>query len=100
VAMNRETKRMLQRQGQLTEDGTPKASRRPAPSPNAPKEPRTKPREFFREIKAELRKVAWPTRAETLSLSLVVFVFLVLLTALIAVFDFGFSKAVLWIVDQ
>ncbi len=100
MAMNRETKRMLQRQGQLTEDGAPKASRRPAPSPNAPKEPRTKPREFFRDIKSELRKVAWPTRAETLSLSLVVFVFLVLMTALIAGFDYGFSKAVLWIVDQ
>ena len=75
-------------------------TRRPAPSPNAPKEPRTKPKDFFREVKAELRKVAWPTRAETLSLSLVVFVFLVILTALIAGFDYGFSKAVLWIVDQ
>ena len=54
----------------------------------------------MREVKGELRKVAWPTRAETLSLSLVVFVFLVLLTALIAGLDYGFSKAVLWIVDQ
>jgi len=53
-----------------------------------------------REVKGELRKVAWPTRAETLSLSMVVFVFLVLLTALIAGLDFGFSKTVLWIVDQ
>jgi preprotein translocase subunit SecE len=98
--MNRETKRMLQRQGQLTDDGAPKASRRPAPSPNAPREPRTKPREFVREVKAELRKVAWPTRSHTLNLSLVVFVFLVILTAIIAAFDYGFSKAVLWIVDQ
>ena len=100
MAMNRETKRMLQRQGQLTEDGAPKASRRPAPSPNAPREPRTKPKQFVREVKGELRKVAWPTRAETLSLSLVVFVFLVMLTALIAGLDYGFSKEVLWIVDQ
>ncbi len=100
MAMNRETKRMLQRQGQLTEDGAPKASRRPAPSPNAPREPRTKPKEFVRDVKSEMRKVAWPTRRETLNLSLVVFIFLVILTALIAGFDFGFSKAVLWIVDQ
>ena len=98
--MNRETKRMLQRQGQLSEDGAPKATRRPAPSPNAPREPRTKPREFAREDKAEMRKVAWPTRQETISLSIVVFVFLVILTALIAVLDFGFSKGVLWIVNQ
>lgn len=100
MAMNRETKRLLQKQGQITEDGSPKASRRPAPSPNAPKEPRTKPRQFFREVNAELRKVAWPTRSETLNLSLVVLVFLVLMTALIAGFDYVFSKAVLFIVDQ
>lgn len=100
MAMNRETKRMMQRQGQLSEDGSPKASRRPAPSPNAPKEPRTKPRQFLREVNAELRKVAWPTRSETLNMSLIVFVFLVLMTALIAGFDYVFSKAVLYIVNQ
>ena len=100
MAMNRETKRLLQKQGQLGEDGSPKAGRRAAPSPNAPKEPRTKPRQFFREVNAELRKVAWPTRNETLNLSLIVFVFLVLMTALIAGLDFVFSKFVLFIVDQ
>lgn len=100
MAMNRETKRRLQRQGELAEDGTPKASRRQAPSPNAPKEPRTKPREFVREVNAELRKVAWPTRTETFNLSLIVFVFLVVMTLIIAGMDFGFSEAVLWIIDQ
>lgn len=100
MAMNRETKRLLQKQGQLDADGSPKASRRQAPAPNAPKEPRTKPRQFFREVNAELRKVAWPTRNETLNLSLIVFVFLVLMTALIAGLDYVFSKAVLFIVDQ
>jgi preprotein translocase subunit SecE len=100
MAMNRETKRMLQRQGQLDEEGTPTAKRRPAPSPNAPREPRTKPRQFVREVSAELRKVAWPTRRETLNMSVIVFIFLVIMTALIAGFDFGFSRAVLFVVDQ
>lgn len=100
MAMNRETRRMMQRQGQLSEDGTPKAQRRQAPSPNAPREPRTKPRQFVREVNAELRKVAWPTRSETLNLSLIVLIFLVFMTALISGFDFAFSKAVLFIVDQ
>ena len=100
MAMNRETKRRLQRQGELSEDGTPKATRRQTPSPNAPREPRTKPREFVREVNAELRKVAWPTRRETLSLSLVVFVFLVVMTGLIAAMDFSFSEAVFWVIDQ
>lgn len=98
MAMNRETKRLLQRQGQLREDGTPAASRRQAASANAPKEPRTKPRQYLREVNAELRKVAWPTRNETINLSFVVFVFLILMTALIFGFDWVFSKSVLWIV--
>ncbi len=100
MAMNRETRRMMARQGELSEDGTPKAARRQAPSPNAPREPRTKPRQFVREVNAELRKVAWPTRSETLNLSVIVLIFLVVMTALIAGFDYGFSKAVLFIVDQ
>lgn len=98
MAMNRETKRLLQRQGQLKEDGTPTASRRQTPAANAPREPRTKPRQFVREVNAELRKVAWPTRNETINLSIVVFIFLVLLTILIFGFDWVFSKSVMWIV--
>ena len=101
MAMNRETKRALQKRGELGEDGTPKGGqRRPAPSPNAPREPRTKPREFAREVNAELRKVAWPSRRETMNLSVVVLIFLVVLTAFIAGLDYGFSKVVLWIIDQ
>jgi len=100
MAMNRETKRRLQRQGELAEDGTPKSTRRAAPSATAPREPRTKPRQFVREVNAELRKVAWPTRRETLNLSLIVFIFLVIMTLLISAMDFGFSEAVLWIIDQ
>ncbi len=100
MAMNREHKRLLQRQGQLDAEGNQKAERRKAPSPTAPKEPRTKPRQFVREVNAELRKVAWPTRKETMSLSGIVLVFLIIMTALIAAFDAGFAEAVLWIINQ
>ncbi|MGI8709659.1 MAG: preprotein translocase subunit SecE [Acidimicrobiales bacterium] len=100
MAMNREMKRRLQREGQLDEEGNPKGSRRPAPSPNAPREPRTKPRDFAREVNAELRKVAWPSRSETINLSIIVLIFLVIMTALIAGFDYGFSKSVLYIIGQ
>jgi len=101
MAMNRETKRRLQRQGQLAEDGTAKAApRRPAAAPNAPREPRAKPQEFAREVNAELRKVAWPTRKETINLSIIVLIFLVVMTAIIAGLDLGFSKSVLWLVGQ
>jgi preprotein translocase subunit SecE len=100
MAMNREQKRLLQKQGQLDAEGNPTSSRRQAPSANAPREPRTKPRQFVREVNAELRKVAWPTRRETMSLSVIVFVFLIIMTALISGFDWLSSNSVLWIIDQ
>jgi preprotein translocase subunit SecE len=100
MAMNRETKRMMQRQGALADDGTPKATRRPAPAANAPREPRTKPRQFVKEVNAELRKVAWPTKQETINYSIIVFIAIVLLTSMIAGMDWVFSKAILWIVNQ
>ncbi len=98
MAMNREQKRLLQKQGALDADGQPKAERR-APQAPRPKEQRTKPRQFLREVRAELRKVSWPTRAETTNYSIIVFITIVVLTALIAGADFGLGKAVLWIYD-
>lgn len=98
MAMNREQKRLLQKQGTIDADGTPTATRR-APQAPKPKEQRTKPRQFVREVRGEMRKVNWPTRAETINYSVIVFVTIVILTALIAGVDFGLSKAVLWIYD-
>ncbi len=44
-----------------------------------------------------MRKVVWPTKAETINYSVVVFITVVVLTAFIALLDFGSSKAILWI---
>ncbi|NLV54924.1 MAG: preprotein translocase subunit SecE [Acidimicrobiales bacterium] len=99
MAMNREQKRMLQKQGALDAEGNPKATRR-APSAPRPKEQRTKPRQFLREVRSELRKVNWPTRAETINYSVIVFVTIVILTALIAGSDYAMAKAVLWIYES
>lgn len=96
MAMNREQKRLLQRQGELGEDGEVKATRRPAPKPQAKTE-RTKFRVFVKETRDEMRKVAWPTRAETINYSIIVFITLVVLTSAIAGIDYGLSKAVLWV---
>jgi len=96
MAMNREQKRMLQRQGQLTDDGAPKAQRR-QPSTPSPKEreQRTKPVEFVREVRAELRKVAWPTRSEVVNYSIIVFVAVVVLTVFVGLLDYGFGQFVI-----
>jgi preprotein translocase subunit SecE len=97
MAMNRETKRMLQKQGQLGEDGAPARRERRTPTPPraAEREKRTKPTEFVKEVRSELRKVAWPTRAETINYSLIVFVALVVLMAFVGLMDYGFGEFVL-----
>lgn len=94
MAMNRQTKRMLQRQGQLGADGEPVVRKRPPPQAPRPDEARTGPRQFVREVRGELRKVAWPTRSEVINYSLVVLVALVIMTAFIASLDWVFSEAV------
>ena len=97
--MNREMKRMMQRQGQVDADGTPtrrEPPARPAAARAATKE-RVGPSEYARQVRGELRKVAWPTRAEVINYSIVVLVALVLLTILIFGLDWAFGKAVIFL---
>jgi preprotein translocase subunit SecE len=101
MAMNRAQKRMLQKQGALGADGEavrekPQPRRTQAPrSQEAPKEKRATPREFLKEVRGELRKVAWPTRAEVINYSLIVLVAIVVMTSFIALVDYGVSEFVL-----
>ena len=97
MAMNRETKRMMQRQGQLGPDGTPVRERRAAPAPRPPKQERTSPVEFLHEVRGELRKVAWPTKSEVINYSIIVLVALLVLMALIFGLDYLFGKAVFFL---
>jgi len=94
MALNREQKRQMRKSGEAAGDGE-----QPAPGPAAAKpsskEPRVGAGEFLREVRAELRKVAWPTKSETLNYSLIVFITLVVLTGLVFAIDWVFSNAVL-----
>jgi preprotein translocase subunit SecE len=95
MAMNRQTKRMMQRQGQLAADGSPATRKRAAPQPPRPKkEERTSPAQFLREVRAEMRKVAWPSRSEVVNYSIIVLIAVVILTAYIAGLDFAFGEAI------
>ena len=94
--MNRQTKRMLQRQGQVRPDGTPAPRAAPRPQQKPP-QLRTKPSQYAREVRAELRKVAWPTRAEVVNYSIVVLVAVSILTAFVFGLDYAFAKAVLFL---
>ena len=97
MAMNRRQKRMMLKQGEIDAEGTPVRSRsRPATPP--PSE-RSSPLQFLRDVRSELRRVAWPNRAETLNYSIVVLVTVVLLTAMIYGLDWVFSTFVLELFD-
>jgi len=100
MAMNRQQKRMLQRQGQLGADGELQARKRTAPPAPRPKEERTSPVQFVREVRGELRKVAWPTRPEVVNYSIIVLVAVVLLTAYVAALDYGFGELLLKLFER
>jgi len=85
--MNRQTKRMMERDRRRET-----ATRRP-PVPERKK--RVGPAQFFREIRQELKKVAWPSRRELLSYTLVVLMTVVILTSFVFALDFVISRGVL-----
>ena len=97
MSMNREQKRMLQRQGEVDADGEPIRQRRETKQQR--NEERTGFRQLLREIRSELRKVAWPTRSETTNYALVVIITIVALTAIIAGLDWLFSNSILELFD-
>ena len=49
---------------------------------------RTGPVQYYREVVAEMKKVAWPTRSEVINSSIVVVVGVVVMAALIFGFDY------------
>ncbi len=57
---------------------------------------RVGPRQFLREVRVELRRVAWPSRREVVSYSLIVLVTVTLIGAYIFGLDFAFGELVLW----
>ena len=98
--MNRQTKRLLQRQGQTNPDGSPAARTQPRPRPQPAAAKQGFPArvtEFVREVRNELVKVAWPGRSEVVNYTVVVFVTLVLLTAIVFGLDYIFAKGVIFL---
>ena len=83
----------MQRQG----SDRPRApERRPQPSEQIKRE-RVGPRQYFGEVRGELKKVAWPTRREVINSTIVVLIAVVFMTSIIFGFDYGSSKLVLFL---
>ena len=92
-------KRMMQRQGQLAPDGTPARKEAPPRPQQRPAKERIGAGEYIRQVRAELRKVAWPTRSEVINYSIIVLLALLFLTALIFALDYAFGKAVIYLFE-
>ena len=54
---------------------------------------------WWRETIGELRKVTWPTSSEALSLTRVVIVVMLVVSALLGLFDFGFTRLISWLLS-
>ena len=94
MAMNREQKRAAQKAGQVDADGSQTTVRdRRAPAKSLKTE-RTKPGEFVREVRSELKKVSWPTRDQMTAFTIVTLVTSVALTGFVFALDFGLKELV------
>lgn len=101
--MNRQQRRLLQRQGQLNAEGDPVANRSaPRSAQRRAPEPKrasvmSRFAAYMRDVKIELGKVLWPKRKEVVNYSSVVLTTLVLLALLIFGLNLLFAKGVAYL---
>ena len=93
--LNREQKRQLKRQGALNDQGQP--TRAPASRPA--KKERVGIVQYLREVRDEMRKVAWPKAPEVRRFSIIVLVTVVLYTAYVFGLDSMFGVLSGWLYD-
>lgn len=96
MAMNREQRRYLQRQGQMDGEGNPIATKRDS---RPVQSERVTPLEYVSEVRQELGRVMWPTRREVINYTIVVIVTLAIVTAMVALLDFLFAEGLISLLD-
>ncbi|MBT8426595.1 MAG: preprotein translocase subunit SecE [Erythrobacter sp.] len=69
----------------------------PDKTPKAAKANKTSPAEFVRQVQTEGRKVVWPTRQETIRISIFVFIMMTILSLFFLGVDSLFSAVVGWL---
>ncbi|MBE7015978.1 MAG: preprotein translocase subunit SecE [Ruminococcaceae bacterium] len=58
----------------------------------------TKAMKFFRETKAELKKVSWPSKSQLINNTVVILVFIVIATLVLSLLDVGFQKLLSFVI--
>lgn len=76
-----------------------RAKKRRKAAPQQRKRERVGFRQFLREVRQELKKVAWPTREETATFTVVVLVVTTAVTAYTFSLDFGLKNSILKLLD-
>jgi preprotein translocase subunit SecE len=61
---------------------------------------KTSPAEFINQVRAEARKVVWPSREETIRTAIFVFILMLILSLFFLAVDSAFGAAVRWLLDQ
>lgn len=58
---------------------------------------KTSPAEFLNQVRAEARKIVWPTREETIKTAIFVFIMMLILSLFFLGIDSLFSAVVSWL---
>ena len=86
--MNREMRRLQEKEEE-------RARRRRAEGARRERRERVGVRQYLHEVRQEMRKVAWPTREQTTTFSVVVLVSSLFVTAMTFAMDFAFKEGIL-----
>jgi preprotein translocase subunit SecE len=95
--LNREQKRQMRKMGALDDQGNPTRPQRPTAPVRKPEEERTSIPQYFREVRGEMRKVAWPSWPEVRRYSVIVLVTVLILTAYVGGLDALFGVFQDWL---
>lgn len=90
MAVSRKLRREMERSQSQKKSVAPVKKK---PQPGGPAKKRTTPLQFLREVRAELKKVAWPSRSELIQSTLMVLVVLLAMMGIIYVMDLVFAQA-------
>jgi preprotein translocase subunit SecE len=94
--LNRQQKRAMQKMGEVNEQGAPIRQARPTVAAQVAKE-RVGPIQYIREVRDEMRKVAWPKWPEIRRYSIIVLVTVVIVTAFVGGLDAVFGILSGWL---
>jgi preprotein translocase subunit SecE len=94
--LNREQKRSLKRMGALNDQGAPT---RAQPQARRSADERVGVAQYLREVRDEMRKVAWPKWPEVRRMSTIVLVTVIIYTAYVAGLDSLFGVFSTWLYD-